>query len=85
MKKKVVAIDCGFDTKEYDSELMLDVDYILEQIKPVTLDKYYSFFIAAATVVFTVVRDIETDIAIKKKCLGAYAHTRHTARESAKY
>jgi len=30
MKKKVVAIDCGFDTKEYDSELMLDVDYILE-------------------------------------------------------
>lgn len=59
----------SIDTREYDYELILDVDYILEWIKPVAPDNYYSFVIAPATIIFSGVWDIKTDLATRESVL----------------
>ena len=52
--------------KEYDYELMLDIDYIFEWIKPVPPDTHYLFIIAPATISFPGAWDIETDLSTRK-------------------
>ena len=55
--------------REYDYELMLDIDYIFEWINPAPLAKHFSFVIAPATLSFPGAWDIKTDIATRKDIL----------------
>ncbi len=55
--------------KEYDYELLLDIDYIFDWVKPEPPHNYYSFVVAPATLSFTGVWDIETNIATRKSVL----------------
>ncbi len=55
--------------KDYYYELMLDIDYIFEWINPTPPVKHYSFIMAPATLTFTGVWDIETNIVTRKTVL----------------
>lgn len=55
--------------KEYDYELLFDIDYLFEWIKPEPPNNYYSYVVAPATLSFIGVWDIKTDIETRQSVL----------------
>lgn len=51
--------------REGDYEIMMDIDYIFEWIRPEPPDNYYSFILAPATLSFHGVWDIDSNIATR--------------------
>jgi hypothetical protein len=50
------------DDENFQSELLLDIDYIFQWINPVPPDVYFTFFVAPCTLVFHNISDLTVDI-----------------------
>jgi hypothetical protein len=55
--------------REYDYEIMMDIDYLFEWIHPEPPDNFYSFLLAPATLSFSGVWDVNSQISTRIRVL----------------